>query len=153
MWVRIAANAAVYYEPQILAAFRRHGKNVHSLQERTGENMQDMVKAINIWKNHLPANSRGEAEQRARSYWALGSLMLAQRFFSEGDIGASTNQLRAAKALWNHGGHRWRRLTLQAKVLLYRVFGRGAISAMRALRRRVLPRYRWLQDENSFRSQ
>src|SRR6516165_1968153 len=27
MWVRIAANAPVYYEPQILAAFRRHGAN------------------------------------------------------------------------------------------------------------------------------
>ena len=27
MWVRIAANAPVYYEPQIFAAFRRHGGN------------------------------------------------------------------------------------------------------------------------------
>ena len=27
MWVRIAANAPIYYEPQILAGFRRHGGN------------------------------------------------------------------------------------------------------------------------------
>jgi glycosyltransferase involved in cell wall biosynthesis len=148
MWVRIAANAPVYYEPQILAGNRRHGKNVHSFQERTGENMQDMAKAISIWKNYLPLNSRGQLEQQARTYWALGSLMMAQRFFSNGDIVACTNQLRAARTLWNHGGHRWRRLTLQAKVLLYRLFGRRAISAMRALHRRMLPRYKWLQNEN-----
>src|SRR5262249_17017356 len=148
MWVRIAANAPVYYEPQIFAGFRRHGNNVHLFQERTGENMQDMAKAISIWKNYLPVNSRGRLEHRGRMYWALASLMLTQRFFSEGDIVACTNQLRAAKTLWNHGGPRWRRLTLQAKVLLYRVFGRRAISAMRALRRRMLPRYKWLQNEN-----
>jgi glycosyltransferase involved in cell wall biosynthesis len=148
MWVRIAANALVYYEPQILAGFRRHGKNVHAFQERTGENLQDMAKAISIWKNYLPVNSREQLEHRGRTYWALASLMLTQRFFSEGDIVACTNNLRAAKMLWNHGGPRWRRLTLQAKVLLYHVFGRRAISAMRALRRRMLPRYQWLQNEN-----
>jgi hypothetical protein len=112
------------------------------------KNMQDMAKAMSIWKNYLPANSRRQLEQRARTYWALASLMLAQCFFSEGDIVACTNQLRAARTLWNHGGPRWRRLTLQAKVLLYRVFGRRAISAMRALRRRMLPRYKWLRNEN-----
>jgi glycosyltransferase involved in cell wall biosynthesis len=140
MWVRIAANAPVYYEPQILAGFRRHGGNVHIFQERTGENLQDMAKAISIWKNYLPVNSRGQLEREGRTYWAAASLMLAQRFFSEGDIVACTNQLRAAKTLWNHGAHRCRRLTLQAKVLLYRVFGHRAISAVRALRRRMLPR-------------
>jgi glycosyltransferase involved in cell wall biosynthesis len=140
MWVRIAVNAPVYYEPQILVCFRRHGDNVHLFQERTGENLQDMAKAISIWKNYLPVNSRGQLEQEGRAYWAAASLMLAQRFFSEGDIVACTNQLRAAKTLWNHGAHLWSRLRLQAKVLLYRVFGRRAISAARALRRRMVPR-------------
>ena len=148
MWVRIAVNASVYYEPQILAGFRRHGNNVHLFQQRTGENMQDMAKAISIWKNYLPVNSRGQLEHRGRTYWALASLMLAQRFFSEGDIVACTNNLRTAKMLWNHGGPRRRRLTLQAKVLLYHAFGRRAISAMRALRRRMLPQIKWLQNEN-----
>lgn len=148
MWVRIAADTPVYYDPQILVGFRRHGKNAHVPLERTGENTRDMAKAISIWKNYLPVNSRGKLEQQARTYFTLGSLMLAQRFFSEGDIVACTNQLRAARVLWNHGGPRWRRLTLQAKVLLYRIFGPGAIAAARSLRRRMLPRYRWLQNEN-----
>ena len=139
MWVRIAAHSSVYYEPQILAGFRRHGYNIHVVQERTGANMQDMARAIGIWKEYLPANSKEQLEEEGRRYWADISLMLAQNFFSDDDIVACTSQLRAAKALWNHGRNRSRRLLLEAKVLLYRAFGRHAITAMRALRRRILP--------------
>jgi len=137
MWVRIAARAPVYYEPQILAGFRRHGDNVHTLQERTGANMQDMAKAIEIWKNYLPANSRGQLEKQGRCYWADISLMLAQDFFSKDDVAACTNQLCAAKILWDRGEHRLRRLRLESKVLLYRLLGRRAIFAARELRRRT----------------
>ena len=115
MWVRIAAHAPVYYEPQILACFRRHGDNVHVVQERTGANMQDMARAIRIWKKYLPPTSRGRLENQGRRYWADISLMLAQQFFSNDDVAACTSQLRAAKTLWNHGRHRSRRLRLEAK--------------------------------------
>jgi hypothetical protein len=47
--------------------------------------------------------------------------------------------LRAAKDLWNHGQHRWRRLRLEAKVLLHRALGERAISGMREFRRRIRP--------------
>jgi glycosyltransferase involved in cell wall biosynthesis len=137
MWVRIAAHGPVYYEPQILAGFRRHGDNVSVLQERTGANMQDMAQAIRIWKEHLPANSREQLEKRGRRYWADISLILAQQFFSNDDAVGCTGQLRAAKALWNHGRHRSRRLRLEAKVLLYRAFGQRAVSVARKLRSRV----------------
>ena len=139
MWVRIAANAPVYYEPQILAGFRRHGGNESAIRQRTGGNMQDMARAIKIWKDYLPADSRVQLEQQARRYWADISLMLAQHFFSNDDVAACTSQLRAAKALWNHGRHRSRRLRLEAKVLFYRALGRRAITAVRQLRRRIQP--------------
>jgi glycosyltransferase involved in cell wall biosynthesis len=137
MWVRIAAHAPVYYEPQILACFRRHAANVSVLHEQTGANMQDMAKAIEIWKNYLPANSRGRLEKQGRCYWADISLMLAQDFFSKDDVAACTNQLCAAKALWDHGEHRSRRLRIEAKVHLHRALGQRVISAMRQLRRRI----------------
>src|SRR5881409_1308824 len=35
MWDRIAANVPVFYEPQILAVFRRHGDNQSVMDERT----------------------------------------------------------------------------------------------------------------------
>jgi glycosyltransferase involved in cell wall biosynthesis len=139
MWVRIAANAPVYYEPQILVGFRRHGDNQSAIQQRTGGNMQDMARAIKIWKDYLPADSRVQLEQQGRRYWADISLMLAQHFFSEDDVAACTSQLRAAKALWNHGRHRSRRLRLQAKVRLHRALGERAISGMREFRRRIRP--------------
>src|SRR4029077_3807142 len=129
MWVRIAAHVPVYYEPQILAGFRRHGDNESVIQERTGANIQDVARAIEIWKKYLPANSRGQLEKQGRRYWADISLMLAQHFFSADEVAACASQLCAAKALWNHGRHRSRRLQLEAKVLLYRAFGRRAISA------------------------
>jgi glycosyltransferase involved in cell wall biosynthesis len=137
MWVRIAACAAVYYEPKILAGYRQHDDNASAIQERTGANMQDMARAIEIWKDYLPANSRTQLEQQGRRYWAGVSLMLAQHFFSNDDVVACASQLRAAKNLWDHGQHRSRRLRLEAKALLYRAFGRRAISAVRELRRRI----------------
>jgi glycosyltransferase involved in cell wall biosynthesis len=137
MWVRIAANARVYYEPQILAGFRRHGDNQSAVQQRTGANMQDMARAIKIWKDYLPANSRTQLEQQARRYWAGISLTLAQYFFSNDDVAACASQLRAAKDLWNRGQHRLRRLRLEAKVRLYRALGERAISAMREFRGRI----------------
>ena len=137
MWVRIASHAPAYYEPQILACFRRHGDNVHIVQERTGANMQDMARAIRIWKKYLPASSKDQLEKQGRRYWADISLMLAQHFFSNDDLAACTSQLRAAKTLWDHGQHRARRLRLESKVLLYRALGPRAISAMRELRRRI----------------
>ena len=139
MWVRIAAHAPVYYEPQILAGFRRHGDNVSIFQERTAENMHDMAKAITIWKKYLPANSRQQLEEQARRYWASISLELAQQFFSNDNIDACANQLRAAKSLWDRGQQRSRRLRLEAKVHLHRAFGQSVISGMRQLRRRIGP--------------
>jgi hypothetical protein len=139
MWVRIAANAPVYYEPQILAAFRRHGANQSAMQTRLGANMQDMARAIEIWKDHLPANSKARLEQQARRYWAGVSLVVAQDFFSDDNLTACASQLRAAKNLWNHGQCRSRRLRLEAKVRLHLALGRKAVSAVRQLRRRIRP--------------
>ena len=139
MWVRIAANAPVYYEPKILAGFRRHGSNESAMQARRGANMQDMARAIEIWKNYLPANSKAQLEQQARRYWAEVSLVIAQDFFAKGDLTACMSQLAAAKNLWNHGPHRLRRLRLKAKVIIQRALGRRAMSLLRQLRRRIQP--------------
>jgi glycosyltransferase involved in cell wall biosynthesis len=137
MWVRIAANAPIYYEPQILAGFRRHGGNESAVQERTGASMQDIAKAIKIWKGYLPEDCNARLEQQARRYWSGISLTLAQHFFSNDDVSACASQLRAAKDLWNRGQHRSRRLRLEAKVRLHRALGERAISGMREFRRRI----------------
>ena len=139
MWVRIAAHTPVYYDPQILAGFRRHEGNTSAFQARMGVNMTDMAKAIEIWKDYLPADSRSELERKSRCYWADVSLVLAQKFFSEDDLVACASQLDAARALWNHGRRRSRRLQLKAKLALRLTLGERAISALRELRKRIQP--------------
>jgi glycosyltransferase involved in cell wall biosynthesis len=140
MWVRIAAHAPVYYDPQILAGYRWHGQNESAIQQRSAISMHEIAGVIDSWKHHLPEKSRAQLEEQGRRYWADASLVLAQRFYSDGDIAACTNQLRAAKKLYNHGRYRSLRLRLKAKVLLHRAFGRRAISALRKLRRQIVPR-------------
>jgi glycosyltransferase involved in cell wall biosynthesis len=137
MWVRIAAHTAVYYEPKILTGYRRHDDNQSAIQARTGANMQDMARAIEIWKHYLPPHCRKQLEHQVRRYWSGNALALAQHFFSNDDLAACTSQLGAAKNLWNHGQHRSRRLRLEAKVLLQRALGRRAMSVLRQLRRRI----------------
>lgn len=139
MWVRIAAHTVVYYEPQILAAYRWHDQAESAKQETSGITSHEIAKVIESWKHYLPENSRSQLEQQARRYWGDVSLMLAQRFFSEGNIDACTNQLRGAKLLCDQGRYRSRRLRLEAKVFLQRAFGQRVISAIRKLRRRILP--------------
>src|SRR4030095_14986480 len=84
MWVRIGAHTPVYYEPQILAAYRWHGEAESAKQEASGVTLQEIVRVIESWKHYLPENSRAQLEQQGRRYWAEVSLMLAQRFFSNG---------------------------------------------------------------------
>jgi glycosyltransferase involved in cell wall biosynthesis len=139
MWVRIGAYTPVYYEPQILAGYRWHGQNESAMQEPSGVTLQEIAGVIESWKHYLPENSRVQLEQQGRRYWADVSLMLAQRFFSNGDIGACANQLRAAKILCDQDRYRSRRLRLEGKVLLRRAFGQRVISAIRKLRRQILP--------------
>lgn len=78
-------------------------------------------------------------EEQGRRYWADIAFMLAQRFFSNGDVGACVSQLRAAKIVCDQDRYRSRRLRLEPKVLLRRAFGQRVISAIRKLRRQILP--------------
>jgi glycosyltransferase involved in cell wall biosynthesis len=139
MWVRVGAHTPVYYEPQILAAYRWHGQAESAKQEASGVTLQEIVGVIESWKHYLPENSRAQLEQQGRRYWADVSLMLAQRFFSNGDIDACANQLRGAKILCDQDRYRSRRLRLKGKVLLRRALGQRVISAIRKLREQILP--------------
>ena len=94
------------------------------MQERSGVNMRDMARAIEIWKRYLPAISRAQLEQQGRRYWAGVSLMLASIFSLRMMSPRVQVSCALLKILWNRGRHRSRRLRLEAKVLLYRAFGR-----------------------------
>jgi glycosyltransferase involved in cell wall biosynthesis len=65
MWVRIAAHRPVWYEPEILAYFRRHAANETSRLERAGKQLPDVIKALDRVAAHVPEHRRSELRRKA----------------------------------------------------------------------------------------
>jgi glycosyltransferase involved in cell wall biosynthesis len=84
MWVRIAAHCPVWYEPEILACYRRHDANETSRLQRSGSDLPDVVAALGRLSGHVPPDRRRalyrEAERQMRWRW----LREAQRLMEAG---------------------------------------------------------------------
>lgn len=96
MWVRIASRYPVWYTPEVLAAYRIHGKSLTARGSRTGAHARDYRKVIEINRAHLPAQQVDAWSHQAtlnfakacmRRGWrsvVAGSLRGAHRHFREG---------------------------------------------------------------------
>jgi len=65
MWVRIAVACPVWYEPGLLAAYRRHPASETSRLSRAGAVGMDTMRAITIFSQNLPVGSRERLGHRA----------------------------------------------------------------------------------------
>lgn len=65
MWVRIAAKYDVWYEPEVLAHYRRHNLGQTAKLEATGRTYEDLFKAIEMFAVHLPPDRRGQIKKQA----------------------------------------------------------------------------------------
>ena len=99
MWTRIAGAYAVWHDPAPLALYRVHGGHVTDRTLRTGANVADLRRAIEINRESLPAERAEEinakrlritAHHRAPRAAAAGS--------GQGDTEAAAAQLREALA-------------------------------------------------------
>ena len=85
MWVRIAAHFPVWYEPEILACFRRHDASETNRVDRAGSDLLDVVAAVELVSQHVPPNRRSELHREAvrQMRWRylrhVGRLMEANR--------------------------------------------------------------------------
>jgi GT2 family glycosyltransferase len=70
MWVRIAAAYPVWYEPQPLAVYRMHGGSSSSRHMRTGENLRDIRRAVEMIQAYLPNAAAAGARRRSLRFWA-----------------------------------------------------------------------------------
>jgi glycosyltransferase involved in cell wall biosynthesis len=70
MWVRIAAHRPVWFEVEPLAVYRVHGTSNSSRLLRTGENLRDVRRAIDLIQDHLPEHARQEVRRRSLEHWA-----------------------------------------------------------------------------------
>jgi GT2 family glycosyltransferase len=96
MWVRIAAAYPVWYEPQALAAYRTHASSLSGSSFRTGDNVRDLLRVIDIIQEYLPEEKAGRLAKIARQNNAEAAIRRSHRALEAGDFRAPLAQLRAA---------------------------------------------------------
>jgi glycosyltransferase involved in cell wall biosynthesis len=94
MWKRIAARYAVWYEPQPLAHFREHDDALSHGLRRTGAQIADTRKAIEIARSYLPVERRDTLTRRAYRNYARRALGLAREYLRAGDAVAALANIR-----------------------------------------------------------
>jgi glycosyltransferase involved in cell wall biosynthesis len=119
MWVRIAASHAVWYEPRILACYRRHRGSETTRLTMSGKVGADVLNAIGIFSNHLPASRRSALARRAYQRVFGMQVRDSRKQLSSGSISGARQQLAIARLAWHQlpeglgkvlGGFRLRRI-------------------------------------------
>jgi glycosyltransferase involved in cell wall biosynthesis len=93
MWVRIAANYPVWYEPRSLAVYRRHDANETSRLFANDTTWPDMCRAIAINARSLPATIRDQALTASVRWYAASALRTAERQLRAGAYGRAAMTL------------------------------------------------------------
>ncbi|HEY9298154.1 MAG TPA: glycosyltransferase [Phormidium sp.] len=94
MWTRIAANFPVWYEVEPLALYRVHSSSNTGRYKRTGENIQDVRRNIEIIQSYLPESTAHKIAKKAREHWAFIALITASEMLTMGDISGAMIQIR-----------------------------------------------------------
>ncbi len=79
MWVRIAAHFPVWYEPRKLAYYRRHAQSETQRLVVDKKADHDVLKAIEIFSEYLPADVRGRLANAAYASFARRTLKRLSR--------------------------------------------------------------------------
>lgn len=96
MWKRIAASFSVWYEPQKLAGFREHSESLSNDLIRTGKQIADSRKTIDISNNYLPFEKRKFLSWWAKRELALFAVSQAKSQIEAGDEKGAVANLREA---------------------------------------------------------
>jgi len=126
MWVRIAANYPVGYEPTPQAFYRDNAQSLTKRSIQSGQNMKDVRKATSITASYLRSGTAAAANRRARRNWAGWGLHWAWSLACAGDYRAALVQLREA-LLCDRSPQTLRRSASTAKLVF-----RGLLSSRRA---------------------
>jgi hypothetical protein len=94
MWKRLAVHGPVWYEPQALALYREHLASDTSRLMRTGANIADGRRAIEIAQAYLPGPLAVELTKKSKEHYAHAALELVREMLSKGDTKAAMAQLR-----------------------------------------------------------
>jgi hypothetical protein len=95
MWVRIAAaNYPIWYEVEPLALYRKGLSSLTANSIRSGKNIQDLRKVIEIMQEYLPENSAQELKTKALNFSAQVALRYANQLATQDDFIGMTNQIK-----------------------------------------------------------
>lgn len=86
MWVRIAAQAPVWYEPRASVCYRRHAANETSRLMASGDAWPDIARAIDINAAHLPPAIRDRTRAASVRWYAASAMRTAERQIREGQF-------------------------------------------------------------------
>ncbi|MES2447346.1 MAG: glycosyltransferase [Bacteroidota bacterium] len=81
MWNRIAAKYPTAYTPLKLASYRVHSNNITGNALKTGQNLKDIAKAIDIIQNYLPENYRKSLKKSARMNYSIYAGILSDHIY------------------------------------------------------------------------
>jgi glycosyltransferase involved in cell wall biosynthesis len=96
MWVRVAAHRTVAYEPRPMALYRVHSQSRTARFVRTGENVRDLRRVIEINREHFAPAAADEIASKALRETATTCLRRARRLLGAGDVEAMWAQVREA---------------------------------------------------------
>ena len=99
MWVRIASQYPVWYQPEPLAAYRMHQASNTGRHVRNADDLRYTRMAIEIFKSYLPEEKAAQISRRARETYALSALETSYAMFLKRDPSAMLAQLREAVLL------------------------------------------------------
>ncbi|KAF3886313.1 MULTISPECIES: glycosyltransferase [Nostocales] len=96
MWKRIILNYPIWFEPQVSACYRLHSSSDSSRLKKSGDNITEACRAIEIAETYLPALVATELSNAAREAHAFDALENTKEMLEKGNLEVVIAQLRAA---------------------------------------------------------
>lgn len=96
MWVRIAANYPIWYETEILAAYRIHSGSNTARYSHTGENLKDVRNAIEIIQSQLPPKIAQKTFKKSMELVALMYIQSVRKMLTKRCLTPAFTQCKEA---------------------------------------------------------
>ncbi|MEO8666268.1 MAG: glycosyltransferase, partial [Ignavibacteria bacterium] len=99
MWARIAAYYPVAYDPAPLAEYRIHKSSMTGYLSRSGQNIRDLQKVINIINKHIPDEKKDIVKKAGEKHFSNYAFETAKKLLEEpgNEEAAKAQLIEAAK--------------------------------------------------------
>lgn len=109
MWVRIAADAPVWYDPCVLSVYRRHRHSESTRLLSSGAIWPDLIRAIAINAARVPEEQREKVRQASARWYAGSAIRTVEKQLAGGEYHAAALTLehlpRLLEFLPDSGNH------------------------------------------------